>query len=91
MFAGSYLGLDVAVKVYENTQRASVAAFYGEIAAHGNENGQLSHPNIVQVIGAYQTEEQSFFVTERAHCNLLEWVRQNNGIQVYDILKSYVR
>ena len=80
VYAGSYLGLEVAIKVYDNTQRASIAAFYGELNAYGNEEGSMSHPNIVQIIGAYQTDDQSFLVTERAHCNLLEWVRQNSNV-----------
>lgn len=54
VFNATYLGTPVALKVYDNLEQASLDAFIGELEAyHDEKRVPLSHPNIVQVIGAY--------------------------------------
>ena len=50
---GTYLGMSVAIKVYENTNPLSLNAFNTELEAFYQKR-ILSHPHIVPIIGAYQ-------------------------------------
>lgn len=72
VYQGEYLDTPVAIKVYENQNPLSLNAFISELEAFyrkpSGENQQgakvLSHPNIVQVLGAYQNGNQSFLINE---------------------------
>ena len=55
VFHASYLGTPMALKIYDNLEQASLDAFIGELEAYQDEKRiPLAHPNIVQVLGAYQ-------------------------------------
>lgn len=95
MYKADYLCTPVALKIYDNLDKASLHAFIGELEAYykapvylGNNHvaqpaSYLQHPNIVQVVGAYQKNNKSYLVTE-----LSEYGTINQFISAYKNLQK---
>ena len=98
VYRADYLCSSVAIKIYDNHDKASLNAFIGELEAYYKqpvyhtepqtghqsmiENGSLlQHPNIVQVVGAYQKNNKSYLLTELSeHGNLLQLIRSQGAL-----------
>ena len=50
--------------MYSNNNHVSLNAFNSELLAYHSNDTYMSHPGIVQVIGAYQKDGYSFLVNE---------------------------
>lgn len=79
-----YLQTAVALKVYNNVSAPSLNAFNTELEAYsptgpGRQPSQiLSHPRVVQLLGAYQQAGSSYIITELSEYGTLQQQVQQN-------------
>jgi serine/threonine protein kinase len=84
--------MPVALKQYDHSQAQSLNAFISEIESATFNSKLIRHPNIVQILGAYQTNSNSFILTELSdHGNLLKVIKDQPQLSITTKIKACIQ